>query len=117
MPTASRLVSRIVQHLISQGFVEAQGPRDLRVQDPLPLALVQWLADRGHGVTPMYDLASHYPFSARRHLPMTSSSSPGGHGLGRYTIEAFATFSKSTWSVLYPLVMITFRPDFSARAR
>jgi len=34
---SSGLVSRIVQHLISQGFVERQGSREFRVHDPLGL--------------------------------------------------------------------------------
>ncbi len=34
---SSGLVSRIVQHLISQGFVEKQSPREFRVKDPLGL--------------------------------------------------------------------------------
>jgi hypothetical protein len=34
---SSGLVSRIVQHLISQGFVEKRSPRELRLSDPLGL--------------------------------------------------------------------------------
>lgn len=34
---SSGLVSRIVQHLISQGFIEKSSPRELRVRDPLGL--------------------------------------------------------------------------------
>ena len=34
---SSGLVSRIVQHLISQGFIERQGSREFRVHDPLGL--------------------------------------------------------------------------------
>ena len=34
---SSGLVSRIVQHLISQGFVEKQSPREYRLRDPLGL--------------------------------------------------------------------------------
>ena len=34
---SSGLVSRIVQHLISQGFIEKQSPREFRVCDPLGL--------------------------------------------------------------------------------
>ena len=34
---SSGLVSRIVQHLISQGFIEKQGSREFRVHDPLGL--------------------------------------------------------------------------------
>lgn len=34
---SSGLVSRIVQHLFSQGFIEKQGPRQFRVHDPLGL--------------------------------------------------------------------------------
>ncbi len=34
---SSGLVSRIVQHLISQGFIEKQSPREFRLRDPLGL--------------------------------------------------------------------------------
>jgi hypothetical protein len=34
---SSGLVSRIVQHLVSQGFVEKQSPREFRLRDPLAL--------------------------------------------------------------------------------
>jgi hypothetical protein len=34
---SSGLVSRIVQHLISQGFLEKQSPREFRLRDPLGL--------------------------------------------------------------------------------
>lgn len=34
---SSGLVSRIIQHLISQGFVEKQSPREFRLRDPLGL--------------------------------------------------------------------------------
>jgi len=34
---SSGLVSRIVQHLISQGFIEKQSPREFRLRDPLAL--------------------------------------------------------------------------------
>jgi hypothetical protein len=35
--SSSGLVSRIVQHLISQGFLEKQSPREFRLHDPLGL--------------------------------------------------------------------------------
>jgi hypothetical protein len=72
---SSGLVSRIVQHLIGQGFLEKKSPRELRVRDPLGL-VDAWARSDAFGsraVTTRYSTLSGQPLEIARKLAAWAS--------------------------------------------
>ncbi len=67
---SSGLVSRIVQHLISQGFIEKRTPREFRLRDPLGLIAAWTKADdfNRRVVTTRYTVLGGNPIDIARQL-------------------------------------------------